>query len=226
MGASARSRSHPGPKTLSTNGQKLQELRRAYSSDRSISAGMCGWSLWDWGCSMDDRQTRLNEVARIAVDLESQTGCPAQLLIAQWALESKWGAKPAGNANFFGVKKSDRHEKCSTVSTREVVNGKSGRAGPGVRRLRLARRFLQGLRLANHAGCAVPPGLGAVPERSESARADRGGRRQIRDRPAICIPGRHNCRPVERGAGHRQRAPGGDQCKGLRLRSRVFCWRH
>ena len=74
---------------------------------------------------MDDRQTRLNEVARIAVDLESQTGCPAQLLIAQWALESKWGAKPAGNANFFGVKKSDRHEKCSTVSTREVVNGKS-----------------------------------------------------------------------------------------------------
>ena len=49
---------------------------------------------------MDDRQTRLNEVARIAVDLESQTGCPAQLLIAQWALESKWGAKPAGNANF------------------------------------------------------------------------------------------------------------------------------
>jgi N-acetylmuramoyl-L-alanine amidase len=74
---------------------------------------------------MDDRQTRLNEVARIAVELESQTGCPAQLLIAQWALESKWGAKPAGAANFFGVKKSDRHEKCCTVTTREVVNGKS-----------------------------------------------------------------------------------------------------
>jgi len=30
---------------------------------------------------MDDRQTRLNQVARIAVDLESKTGCPAQLLI-------------------------------------------------------------------------------------------------------------------------------------------------
>ena len=74
---------------------------------------------------MDDRQTRLNEVARIAVDLESKTGCPAQLLIAQWALESKWGAKPAGNANFFGIKKSDRHEKCCTVLTREVVNGRS-----------------------------------------------------------------------------------------------------
>ena len=74
---------------------------------------------------MDDRQTRLNEVARIAVALEAKTGCPAQLLIAQWALESKWGAKPAGNANFFGVKKSDRHEKCCTVTTGEVVNGKS-----------------------------------------------------------------------------------------------------
>ena len=74
---------------------------------------------------MDDRQTRLNEVARIAVELESQTGCPAQVLIAQWALESKWGAKPAGNANYFGIKKADRHEKCYTVSTREVVNGKS-----------------------------------------------------------------------------------------------------
>ena len=74
---------------------------------------------------MADRQERLNQVAQIAVALEAQTGCPAPLLIAQWALESKWGAKPAGNANFFGIKKSDRHEKCSTVSTREVVNGRS-----------------------------------------------------------------------------------------------------
>ena len=50
---------------------------------------------------------------------------PPQLLIAQWALESKWGAKPAGTANYFGVKKADRHEKCCTVTTREVVNGRS-----------------------------------------------------------------------------------------------------
>jgi len=74
---------------------------------------------------MDDRQVRLQQVAQIAVALEAQTGCPAQLLIAQWALESKWGAKPAGNANFFGIKKADRHDKCCTVTTREVVNGKS-----------------------------------------------------------------------------------------------------
>ena len=74
---------------------------------------------------MDDRQARLNQVAQIAVALEAQTGCPAALLIAQWALESKWGTKPAGNANFFGIKKADRHEKCCTVTTREVVNGRS-----------------------------------------------------------------------------------------------------
>jgi hypothetical protein len=31
-------------------------------------------------------------VARIAVRLEQETGCPAQLMIAQWAIESAWGA--------------------------------------------------------------------------------------------------------------------------------------
>jgi len=74
---------------------------------------------------MEDREERLKEVARIAVALEEKTGCPAQLLIAQWALESEWGAKPAGNNNFFGIKKSDRHNLCCTVTTREVVGGKS-----------------------------------------------------------------------------------------------------
>ena len=74
---------------------------------------------------MEDREQRLAEVARIAVALEAQTGCPAALLIAQWALESKWGAKPAGNFNFFGIKRAARHEKCCTVTTREVINGKS-----------------------------------------------------------------------------------------------------
>jgi flagellum-specific peptidoglycan hydrolase FlgJ len=71
------------------------------------------------------RTERLDEVAQIAVRLEAETGCPAQLLIAQWALESQWGAKPAGAANYFGIKKASRHEKCCTVTTREVVNGKA-----------------------------------------------------------------------------------------------------
>ena len=71
------------------------------------------------------RNERLAAVARIALRLEAETGCPARLLIAQWALESEWGATPTGKANFFGIKKAGRHEKCCTVTTREVINGKS-----------------------------------------------------------------------------------------------------
>jgi flagellum-specific peptidoglycan hydrolase FlgJ len=74
---------------------------------------------------MENLETRLNEVARIAVRLEQQTACPAQLLIAQWAIESKWGEKPVGHANYFGVKRAARHTQWCTVTTREVVNGKS-----------------------------------------------------------------------------------------------------
>jgi len=74
---------------------------------------------------MDTLETRLNEVARIAVRLEQETGCPAQLMIAQWAIESAWGAKPVGHANYFGIKKANRHTQCCTVTTREIVNGKS-----------------------------------------------------------------------------------------------------
>jgi flagellum-specific peptidoglycan hydrolase FlgJ len=74
---------------------------------------------------METRGTRLNDVARIAVCLEQETGCPAQLLIAQWAIESKWGEKPVGHANYFGVKRAARHTHWCAVETREVVNGKS-----------------------------------------------------------------------------------------------------
>jgi hypothetical protein len=40
---------------------------------------------------MENLETRLNEVARIAVRLEQQTACPAQLLIAQWAIRIEVG---------------------------------------------------------------------------------------------------------------------------------------
>ena len=71
-----------------------------------------------------DREARLREVASIAVALEAQTGCPAQLLIAQWAVESKWGAKPVGHAGYFGVKKAERHQLCCSVVTHEFLNGR------------------------------------------------------------------------------------------------------
>jgi flagellum-specific peptidoglycan hydrolase FlgJ len=74
---------------------------------------------------MENLETRLNEVARIAVRIEQETGCPAQLLIAQWAIESKWGERPVGSHNYFGVKRAARHTQWCTVETREVVNGRS-----------------------------------------------------------------------------------------------------
>lgn len=77
---------------------------------------------------MDENLTRrLAEVARIAVRLESDTGVPARLLIGQWAVESKWGAKPVGDANYFGIKKAVRHTKFCTMMTREVIAGQEWR---------------------------------------------------------------------------------------------------
>jgi flagellar protein FlgJ len=71
----------------------------------------------------EDRQQGLQQIARIAVALEAQTGCPSQLLIAQWALESSWGAKPVGHANYFGVKAHPQAALTCTVTTHEVVRG-------------------------------------------------------------------------------------------------------
>jgi flagellum-specific peptidoglycan hydrolase FlgJ len=70
------------------------------------------------------RQKRLNEVAAIAKRLEAETRVPARMLIAQWATESRWGTKPVGRANYFGIKKAARHDQCCTVATHEVVDGK------------------------------------------------------------------------------------------------------
>jgi flagellum-specific peptidoglycan hydrolase FlgJ len=71
-----------------------------------------------------DLQTRLLQIAAIAVAIEKDTQCPAQLMIAQWAVESRWGAKPVGKANYFGMKKNSRDPLSVTVETEEVVDGK------------------------------------------------------------------------------------------------------
>ena len=68
-----------------------------------------------------DLQQRLAEVAGIAVRLESTTGVPARLLIAQWAAESKWGNKPIGRFNCFGVKRAERHSDFCVVTTHEYL---------------------------------------------------------------------------------------------------------
>lgn len=67
-----------------------------------------------------ERQARLNEIAAIAIRIEADTSCPARMLIAQWAIESKWGEKKVGQANYFGIKRAARHVKFCTVTTHEV----------------------------------------------------------------------------------------------------------
>ncbi len=69
-----------------------------------------------------DRNKRLAEVARIAVQVERETGVPASSTVAQWAVESEWGSKPVGHANYFGIKRAPRHEQWVTVTTREFFN--------------------------------------------------------------------------------------------------------
>lgn len=46
---------------------------------------------------------KLAAAADAAVIAENDTGCPAALLLAQWALESGWGEHSPGN-NCFGIK--------------------------------------------------------------------------------------------------------------------------
>ena len=67
----------------------------------------------------DERNKRLADVAVIAVALEQKTGCPTRMLIAQWALESDWGATPVGHANYFGIKYDPARHKLSAVKTTE-----------------------------------------------------------------------------------------------------------
>lgn len=52
-----------------------------------------------------------------------QTGILPSVQLAQWALESAWGAKTTGRFNFFGIK-ALAGEPHTTCWTHEVVNGK------------------------------------------------------------------------------------------------------
>lgn len=71
------------------------------------------------------RDIRLKAVGRLAAALDREFRVPAQLLVAQWAVESRWGERPVGFANYFGIKKASRHEKSAWATTREVINGQS-----------------------------------------------------------------------------------------------------
>lgn len=52
----------------------------------------------------DSQKTNLANAVQAAVQAEYATGCPRELSVAQWALESGWGVRQPGN-NCFGIKK-------------------------------------------------------------------------------------------------------------------------
>jgi hypothetical protein len=58
------------------------------------------------------------EIAQMAMDAEKATGVPAQVTIAQWAVESGWGKHSIGN-NAFGVTKSKSDTMSQTRTTQE-----------------------------------------------------------------------------------------------------------
>src|ERR1051326_5731318 len=74
----------------------------------------------------------LSSAAAAAVQAEQQTGCPADLTIVQWALESGWGEHtPAHSNNPFGIK-ARPGEQYVESQTEEVVKGE---------RVKLIQRF-------------------------------------------------------------------------------------
>ncbi len=64
----------------------------------------------------------LIEAARHAVICERMTEVPAELTVAQWALESGWGAHQPGN-NCFGIKAFPGCHGVQSLETFEVVKG-------------------------------------------------------------------------------------------------------
>lgn len=72
------------------------------------------------------RVERLAEIARLAVHAEraihrpGEPGCPAEMTVGQWAMESSWGERAPGH-NAFGIKRAKRHPNWNLTWTREVV---------------------------------------------------------------------------------------------------------
>lgn len=68
---------------------------------------------------------RLSAAAMAACLCEKATGLPAEITVAQWALESGWGASAPGN-NCFGIK---AYHGCvaQTLPTLEYVDGEQVR---------------------------------------------------------------------------------------------------
>lgn len=67
-------------------------------------------------------QKNLDEITQIAAKIETETGFPAEVMIAQWAVESNWGEHPVCRSNYFGVKRTSRNKLGCVAKTAEVLS--------------------------------------------------------------------------------------------------------
>lgn len=66
------------------------------------------------------RASRVAAVAALAAKLEAELGYPADALVAQWSVESDWGASPVCGTNYFGMKYvTGRHPAYCLMKTKE-----------------------------------------------------------------------------------------------------------
>ena len=80
------------------------------------------------------RPQRLAEMAAHAVRFERSTGYPADVIVAQWAVESAWGTRQSGRNNLFGMTYRPRHSGFSWVPTREELTAAGIAALPAAER--------------------------------------------------------------------------------------------
>lgn len=71
----------------------------------------------------NDKQAFFEALLPAAIESEKKFGVPAELTLAQAALESGWAASPIGGYNIFGIKGSGPAGKTS-VNTKEFYDGK------------------------------------------------------------------------------------------------------
>lgn len=65
----------------------------------------------------------LQAATQAAISAEIETGCPRELTVAQWALETGWGRNMPGN-NCFGIKHYHGCYGIQMLPTVEYLNGK------------------------------------------------------------------------------------------------------
>lgn len=97
----------------------LADLRQRSSTERLKQ--MSPAQLKELG--QKDKQAFFAALLPAALESERQFGVPAEVTLAQAALESGWARSPIGGFNIFGIKGSGPAGK-TTVDTKEFLNGR------------------------------------------------------------------------------------------------------